>query len=423
MFAPIIIVNHEAWQRTVCSNLGPDLKYYEKCPSGSEYISIYGEKIKIENVGWKQAKNAEISITTDDSIWVSNFDCPEGNQPDVGEYKFLKFNFKRFSQGIVCVIEFESLKEHAISNIVIAADDTHGSRLSREMLVTPDLSGIQALIIIALIFFGVTASILYLLFSLAKELILFIKLRGLNLPDRIRFWSCDFRFEEPEIDESQINFHTDAERKVIELRDKWIETARSLSKLTPKRESSERFGEEEILQLKDGEVRISIQGNSVQNRGKYFRSANLLIRTEKPKTIYVLLKKCGQPCWTFFREFHTEFDVQAAVNVIKKKTGRLPGSSGSTVVNQITTITDADYTVIRQEGHTIRVSLSRGNEQSGGRIGIIYDGEPNRGFFRIKGVLALRIIMLMLYGEISIKKGVEIVNKASTKQKFLRLLA
>lgn len=403
-FSPQFNIQYESWMTSACPKGETEWSFAEKCSDDKEKIPIYIEKITLTNTGNKQAKNVDMSIISRESLVLTVNECPEANIQLTDEEKITKFEFKRLSTNIPCYLEFSNIHGHLISKMIVTGDDVQGYQWDSGKIIQYDAAGF----LIFLIFYvtAITGTLGYVVIQFIKLINISIKRKKLKIPSKIKSYYCEFRIEEAEGKNP-----ADAEKKVIELRNNWLQKIRTLSKTPPIQVSAE----EEILNLKEGTVHIFLSSITVQSRNTLFRAANFRIRSEKRSAIEKLLKSGKVPCWTIFWEFYTQFDVQFAVNVIKEKFGKTPGSSASMTVGEETKLTDADFNLINLENATLRISLSQGTEKTGGRVGLIFDGSENQGFFELHKTIGIRTILFMLYGELSLSKFLKIIEKMIKK--------
>lgn len=400
-FSPQIKAEFEEWNKTACVIGINEWNYSETCPNNADHVTVYSDEITLENSGNKQAKNVDLSIITNESIILTVNECPEANIRLNNDERHLKFEFKRLSTKIQCHLEFETLHQNAISKIVITGDDIQGYEISNGKVVQSETT---TLIIFVLLYVTMlVGASSYVIIQVIKFIQIPLKIKKFKIPTKVKSYYCQFRIEEPVGTSPE-----SAEKKVIELRDNWLKTIRDLSKTHLTKTDSDKV---EILQLKEGIVQVLLDSITTQSRGQLFRAANFSIRTEKRSVIEKVLKSGKIPCWAIFWELYTEFDVPFAVNMIKDKLGRSPGSSASLMNGKDTIVTDATYSLVNLENATLRISISKGTEKSGGRIGLIFDGVENYGFYTIHSMMRLRIILFMLYGELSLSKFVEIIKK------------
>jgi len=85
------------------------------------------QRVTVENIGLKQAKNAEVSIRSAYPIKITESYCVEGNFLNDNS-TLVQIKFERFSQNVLCYAEFLSQYDKNISIVEVTADDTEGYR-------------------------------------------------------------------------------------------------------------------------------------------------------------------------------------------------------------------------------------------------------------------------------------------------------
>ena len=85
------------------------------------------ERITINNVGWEQATNAEVTIFAKNNIMIKEKICPEGKFVDVKNSTEFTLKFDRLSDEITCIVYFTNdFKEKQINHVFVTADDASG---------------------------------------------------------------------------------------------------------------------------------------------------------------------------------------------------------------------------------------------------------------------------------------------------------
>lgn len=82
-------------------------------------------KVKVQNVGMAQAKNAALHVISTKPLNMTNTECVENSNIELKD-KQIKLKFDRFSTGINCIVNFDGKIKFDLQQVTISADDTAG---------------------------------------------------------------------------------------------------------------------------------------------------------------------------------------------------------------------------------------------------------------------------------------------------------
>lgn len=397
----------------VISKLGcyssSDKQYTYTCSNNQTHFWLFNEKITLKNTGFKQAKNVHALVNSVNDSRIVSSDCPETIIDDQSMNKIHKINFDRMSNGIPCDIEFQSNTNPVVNSATISGDDSPGFHwVAGEEFQRQIWSIFIEFVIVMILTVSFMIFFIYQFVRFYKQYVANIQL---GIPTKIKSYSADVMIEEVISNANEENI---VEAHVIQTRGNWInEIGKASASKSEYRKNID--GTTDILMhFPKGDATITITGVTVQSRDKLYKAARARVTSTNIDVMEKILFAGKHPFYAFNWEFYNEFNVDAAVTRIRQKTGKNPISSSSLAgTDSVPVVTDADYALINTEEFAVRIHLSKGTKDTGGKIGVIFDPIiPNRGIFQIKSI-SVSSISSMIYGRISVDEILKKVRKAS----------
>ncbi len=250
----------------------------------------------------------------------------------------------------------------------------------------------------------------YLCLGICGELLLAVENWRQGYTHTVKSYTCDLKFSIYPKGEDEIA----AQIQAKEIAHHWLETVSTKLAAKLEEKSSDDHSKEWLLRLSEGHLKVLMTWNYRGYDGYYyFRSADVQLQTSSLISLDQVLTEGRYPYWTLYWILLDDLDVSIIASRIKEMTGQMPSSSGSVQIGSgEPVLTSADFRIGTLDDASIRLTLSRGQPDTGAIVCLVYDGKPNKGFLSAHEVFSIDSILSILYGKLTPDKVHQLVKDA-----------
>ena len=253
---------------------------------------------------------------------------------------------------------------------------------------------------------GVLEHQYYLVLGICGELVMYINRWRAGYRHHVKSYYCEFRFPATHPQDGQ----AEAAGRALE----WSKKIVSLSSKTAELRSSEEFGEEKLIRLSKGNVKISNPQTIPQSGGIYWTSV-IQARVSTKSALNEILTKGEHPCWALHWTLKEDVNVHTLVPEIRELTGLAPSSSSGLGTGMIAS---AEYT-LEVDNQRIRIFLAGGDfGRMSSAVGLMPGSSGDKGFYRAHEIFSPDSILSFLRGEIGRQEFRTMLQQASVSSFF-----
>jgi hypothetical protein len=195
---------------------------------------------------------------------------------------------------------------------------------------------------------------------------------------------------------------------------KWLEML--VINTSANREPSTNFqnAQGQLLRLNEGHVRVFLGKSQKEYDGEEYWASHVQVQTESKKALDRIIDEGKHPYWFLEWCLKDNLNISSIVSHVKELLNKEP-SSTSTAIDGFgnSILTSAIYNDILSLGENrIEVRLSGENDQEKAKVGIVWNGKRNSGFFQAQTIFSPDDILSILYAKISSTTAKKMVRDA-----------
>jgi hypothetical protein len=242
----------------------------------------------------------------------------------------------------------------------------------------------------------------HLCLGIAGEILLIMEQWRMGFRQQVKSYQCVFRFKPPKNDGGSASELTRAE--FIQKTSKWIDGLKATA--THAEDKSDNKEIVHLLTFSEGSVRISFGRDKDGDYGTKQREnewyTGLIIDSDNLEVIDRIVKEVDRPYWVYKINLKDKLNAANIKSRIEEKTGQEPtGWSDDTLFN---------YRIGNFKNAVVRLTL-----KDEGQIEILIDGSYDDGFYQAHKLFSYNVILLLLYGEITLSKIHQLIKDACAK--------
>ncbi len=157
-------------------------------------------------------------------------------------------------------------------------------------------------------------------------------------------------------------------------------------------------------------VRVTIPLIYPGNDGRFFKAADITIKTVNATALSRVIEAGEHPYWLLCWTLKDDLGPSTVVDQVFTRTGKRPISSTGIRAGDVNLLTHAEFRAGESDSESIKITVSRWKPDEDAKVCLIYDGPISKGFYRGHEVFSIKEILSLLYGEIpywKVRKAVE----------------